>query len=1053
MHKLCTLLVALCLVGQVTGQDVRTRNAGTDAPQPTNRTVRGRILDDTGEPAAGATVQIVDRNGRTVTGGFADANGNYSLSFPEGEGLRLRASFVGAAPQVVALTAQESYDFTLKQDVTLDEVVVTGYGQEQSKRDIRGAASSVDGAAVQQMGITTVDAALQGRIAGVNITQASGVAGSAVRFIIRGPGSVSGKSDPLIIIDGVPVSQEDYSKRDGPTNATNANPLANLNPNDIESYTVLKDAYQTAIYGARGGNGVVLITTKRGKAGKTKITLNYQQGVQEAANTLDLLSGQEWLALYSEAYENTNNAPLPPDFSFNTVGGSVRADQIANTNWQDELLRTGNVRQLDVSAEGGNEKTTFFTGISHRIEDAMLLGNTFERISARFNIRNQATDKLMIISQVGITHTNNWRVPVGFNGGLGNAESTTLNIAPIRNPDGSYFGSQNQSTGANPIAQLENRYLESGTRLLGNLQLDLEILPGLKLNVLGGGDILNQRDDYFISPNNRWVVRRNFSGGTFTPIDTVQAGAIEERAIRVQTFNSYATLRYTTAIAERHSLTGIIGSEINYSSRRDMGIYTNGPSGFLDPYFNNNSSSITYFDTGLPVTPPAVGGYNANLDEKYSFLSYFGRVEYGFDEKYTAAATLRVDGSSKFGENNKYGTFYAVALGWVLTKENFMQSLNWVDFAKLRATYGTNGVSDGIPNFGYIATYGPSGGYLGTSGLEFNRYPNPDLSWETIEQFDLGLTFELFKGRVSGTVDYFVRNSSDVLLNKRIQASSGRTQTLVNSDVEIRNSGLEFEIVTQNFRGEFNWSTSFNIAFLNSEVTSTGGQVPDAFEFDFGDTRLIEGHPAGIHYLVRSAGVNPANGEELYYRRDGSITNVWSNTDRVPVGKPFPDFFGGFTNNFAYKGIDLSILFSFSVGNTIYDDGAKNQIGNMSWNQRTDVLARWRQPGDVTNVPAVRIDRSPQNTDRFLYNADFLRLRQLSLGYTLPKAWTDAVSLQNVRIYVTGTNLLLFTEYPGADPEVARTFFSRSQSNVSYAAPYLPTPQARQILGGITITL
>ncbi len=1052
------------------------------------QTISGTVKDSKGEPLPGASVIIKN----TTTGSSTDGDGKYQITANTGD--ILVATLTGYKNMEATVGAEATIDFTLAEDGVLDEVVVVGYGT-QIKRDVTGSISQVKGKDLMATPSTSFDAALQGRAAGVQIVQSSGVPGSAVRMRIRGQSSISGSSEPLYVVDGVPVTSGDLSKRDGPSSAVNGNALADLNPNDIESIEVLKDASAGAIYGARAANGVVIITTKQGKAGKTVFNASYYAGVTQVTRKMEFVNGAEWLVLMDEAHRNSNGGlPMPATYNFGR--GLTAGDVVAggyNTNWREELLRTGSTQEANISASGGNEKTRFYIGSSYRKDNSFFKGNTYERGNFRVNLDNTATEKLTLGTQLGLTFSGNDNVPSTW----GQAQSSALPVWPIRNPDGSYFGSTaaqgfQPGTGNspsdrsreidNPVAKLNNSFRTTNTRVLANVYADYKIIPGLNIRAEFGIDYLSQFDLDKRSPTVRGIFPRNYTTNTNGP--KVMAGSFEERRLEVLNWNTQAYATYQKTFNEIHEIKATLGLGANKSTQALSGNYTNPTAGFRDAYYTGSNAGLQNFDTGLPVAPPEMGGYNGNLDFGYAFTSYFARVNYKYADKYLAGVSFRADGSSRFGENNRIGYFPAFSAGWIASNENFLKDVSFLSLLKLRASYGFTGNSE-IPNFGYLATYGGGNSYLGQSGVEALRLANPDLQWEQSRQFDLGLDFELWRGRVSGTIGFYNKTANQILYFFPVQASTGFTSYLKNEkDLRMRNRGIEFNISTRNIttseEGGFTWSTDFNIASNGNKVLSTAGLKPDAFAPGFGESRVVEGYPAGISYVIKSAGVDPADGRERFIAPDGSLVKGISDNTLLgtpgwfhALGRPFPRFTGGINNTVTYKGFELSFLFTFSEGNTIYDNEAKFQIGGITNNnQRRAILNRWQspeQPGDG-KTPLLTLEGRAQNSDRWIYDASFLRLRTVTLSYTLPKEIVNKVRLNNVRVYVTGQNLLLFTKYPGWDPEFTNTansgnngeYFKPSgasnqlsrfqQANLNFNVAQNPLPQTRTIIAGINLS-
>lgn len=1039
-------------------------------------TLTGTVSDAAGTGVPGTSVYIKGTTRGTVT----DLNGKYQLKVNNNEVIVFQS--IGYATQEITFGGQTTLNVVLAEDVQqLKDIVVIGYGT-QERVDVTGAITSIKGSDIQNIPTPSFDAALQGRAAGLQVTQSSGIPGSAVRMRIRGQASLSGDSEPLYVLDGVPITTGDLSKRDGSANGTNGNVLADINPNDIESIEVLKDAGATAIYGSRAANGVILITTKRGKSGKTVFNVGYNFGITDVTRRVPFLNATEYLTLLDEAYRNSNDGlPLPADFPLQrglTPGGVVDAG--TNTNWFDQVLRQGTSQEANINASGGTEKTRFYIGATYSKQESFFQDNAFERLSGRINIDNAATDKLNIGTQISITGTTNDQAPALW----GTVQSSALPIYPIRNADGSYFGStleQGFNTGSNPAAQLENQFITKGLRLFSNVYADYKIVDGLSFRTELGLDILNQFDEILVSPFNRFIFPFDYaqvsSGGEAVALPVVQAGSFEERRLQVFNWNINSFFTYNKTFNDLHRFTFVGGFNAQKSTQRVTGIFTNGNAGFRDPYFDNSVSGLQVFDRNLVNGYPVMGGYNSDLDNTFVFASFFGRLDYKFSDKYLLMLSARADGSSRFGENNRFGFFPAVSAGWVLSSEDFFQNLNlnFLDFLKLRTSYGITGNAS-IGNFGFLGTFSDAGGYLGTSGLAPSRIANPDLQWERNRNFDLGLEFTMFKGRVSGELGYYNKLSTDLLFLNPIQSSTGYSGVIRNTDIQIRNQGLEFNVTTRNVVGKFTWTTDFNINSNQNRVLSTGGLDIEAFASGLGESRLIEGYPVGQGFMMQSGGVDTNTGRELFISPTGErVALTIENPDwRVPVGKPFPDFFGGINNTLTYQGFELSFLFTFQSGNTVFDNEAKFQIGDIFNNsQRRSVLNRWQSPENPGDgeTPGLFLSGAGSgrslNSDRFMYDASFLRLRTLTLAYNIPATAVQKLGMNSIRVYATAQNLFVFTKFPGWDPEFVNTsnvgntgqFFRPfgaasdvsqfQQANITFNAAQNPFPQTRVIIFGV----
>lgn len=1014
------------------------------------KTITGTVTAfEDGSPLPGVNIVIKG----TTTGTATDMNGKYTLSAPEG--VTLVFSSIGYTNEEIVVGGQSSIDVKMVLNVSsLSEVVVVGYGT-QERRDVTGSISSVKATALKNNPANSFDAALQGRTAGVQVQQSTGIPGSAIRVRVRGNASIGGGADPLYVIDGVPISNDQTTDPSSPNNAVNTNPLATINPNDIESMEVLKDAAATAIYGSRGANGVVLITTKRGKSGKTAFDLSYMTGVSSATHKLKMLSGSEWMQLYNEARVNDGLAPLGPNQEFTINGVTMTPNTIANTNWIDEVLQTGSYQDINLSAKGGSEKTKFFANGSYNSNEGMLKGNTFERLSGRLNVDNQASERINIDGGLGFTYTKS-RIPkTSYNGGIGSAQSGALNIWPVYNPDGSYFGTQlaSPATWFNPVAQLEDKYTTHSYRTLGNMKVSYKILPELVLSSQGSLDLLNQIEDVYYSPVNRYYNNR--------PL-----GASSER--RVTNVNLYwsSMLSYNKTFNEEHNISAVLAYDVQNYNSRAAGYYPQSFAGFPNSAFNSGSANnlVAEWATAAEKANTPVIGYS--YLEKYGYISYVSRVNYKYKDRYLLGLSFRSDGSSKFGPNQRFGYFPAASAGWIMSEEDFIKNIPAISFLKVRGSYGATGNAS-IPNAQWFGSYSAGTGYLGSAGLYQTRLANPDLTWEKNRQLDLGVDYGFLNNRISGSIGFYNKRSTSLLLSYPVQSSTGFTSTFINSAVVVKNMGFEFNIKSENLVGNFKWTTDLNISSNRNRVTDVAGIAPDGFGASEGDTRVILNQPIGISYLAKFAGVDPQTGLEMIYKVDANgnatdekivATPESIQANRTAMGRPFPKFTGGLTNKFSYKNFEVEFLFVFSYGNQIYDDGAKVQIGGKlyEWNQRAELLDRWQQPGDITDVPKVTLNPLggngySDNTSRFLYDASYVRLRNIKLGYNLPAAVLKKAKVTSCQVFVSAQNWLTFTKFRGWDPEVVRYSSSNAGANIAFGAPYLPTPQAKTLTVGFNL--
>lgn len=996
------LIVLFCLVTvTVNAQEIR---------------VSGKVSEDGGEGLPGVNVLIKGTSQGTVT----DIEGNYTIGVDAGAILIF--SFVGYITEEVSVGSRSNINLSMMPDIQqLSEVIVVGYGT-QRKVDVTGSIASLGAKDLESKPLPSFEAALAGKAAGVQVIQGSGIAGSAISIRVRGSSSISGSPEPLYVLDGVPITSGDFSRSGGKQIASNTNALTSLNPNDIADIQVLKDAAAAAIYGSRASNGVVLITTKRGKTGKGKIDVGYFAGFNEETVRMDLLNASEWVQLYQEAWENDGNvgaAPLP--------GGISREQALANdTDWQDETLRKGFVQNFNVSYTKGTDKWSLYSNGTFKEDNSFLDGNTFKQLSGRVNFDYNVNEDLKLTVGLNQVYNVNDRVPVGFAGGLGRAQGAALPIFPINNSDGSLW---DEVPFTNPLIDLENKYRTVEHRTFANFSATYDLgkfVPGLSFRTDFGVDYMDQNEDQF-----RPARGTGLANG-------------DSRDVFVLNYTTNNVLTYNKIFNDDHNFTFLLGQSYNYSKAESKGFFVNDLDGKID---GRESSE---FDQG--VSP-----FAATLDE-FSFLSYFSRVNYQYKDKYLFAATMRADASSRFGENNLWGYFPSASAGWIISEEDFLNDSDVLSFLKLRAAWGVTGNAELNDNYAEFGRFITNANYNDNNELVFgiapDRLDNPDLQWEETTTYDIGLEFGLLNDRIYGTLGYYIKNADNLFFDANVQSSTG-FQTVLQNALEVEVKGFEFSLTSRNLVGDFKWTTDLNFTTIDNTVKDLAGLPPQAFDSrDGGEIRLFEGQDFATFYLQRYVGPDPENGRAIYLDADGNQTYEWDQVNSaVEAGSPFPDFYGGFTNTFEYKNFDLSVLFNFSVGFQVYNgEGPQNlaQIG--SFNQRREILDRWTPENRDGRYPALSLNTPFQNSDLYLQDGDFLRLRNVQLGYNLPSSFLEKYKLSRARVFIQGTNLLLFTEYDNGDPEVVRDNQNPLDRSLRASATFYTPPQARTITAGINVS-
>ena len=1043
MHKIFThcrllLLLAACLF--------------TATAWAQTKPVSGRVVGSDGSGIPGVTV--LERG--TTNGTSTSVDGTFSLSVQSGASLVI--SSVGYAGQTVAVGSQSSLNVTLAAGATeLNEAIVVGYGTQQ-KADLTGSVSTLTSKDVANAPVQTFEQAMQGKAAGVVIESSSGKLGQGIKVRVRGTSSVSGDAQPLYVVDNIPVQSDNFSSTVAPTN-----PIADINPNDIESITILKDAAAAAIYGSRASNGVVLITTKHGRAGDTRFNLGYQVGQSETTRRREYLNGKEYVELLTEAFKNGGGkdadvAGYLQDFTANVP---VTASYNVDTNWQDQIFRKGNFSQYDLSASGGTEKTKFFLSGQYSAQEGVVRGNKLDRIASRLNVDHKATERLTLGANVALSRSKNNRLP---NDNLFSNPGQIVALPPITpviDPrTGLLSGVLDLNTGRpnriftyplypNPLIGLQNNaatYTAIGYRALGNVYGQFEILPGFSFRSELGLDLLNQDEEQYstrvtVATNSQAVNGFGFNAHTTSG--------------RFITNNFFS---YRKTLGELHSIDATLGT--SYEERQ----------------LNYTSTTGTQFasDAYRTIVNAATFTSGNSSGTSNSLLSYFARANYGFDSKYLLGLSARIDGSSRFGASNHYGFFPAASVGWVVTEEDFLKGQKTLSFLKPRFSVGVTG-NQGFPDFASLGLYtGINAGYVGIPGQRPLQIANPNLKWESTRQTDLGLEFGFLDNRISGEVDVYQKRTTDLALSAPVPATTGYVSQFQNVGT-LENKGIEFALTTRNFVGAFTWTTTFNAARNANEITSLKGQsIAGRFL-----SRAQEGYPLGTFFGPEYAGVDPADGKALYYvnkpatdplsaattDHSSGTTNDINKAQSVAVGNPNPKWTGGFTNTFTFKGIDLSTTFVGVSGNQIFDGAAQfSSVGfnNGEDNQTRDQLRRWQKAGDITDVPRAILSggNGTGNSSRFVHDGSYIRLRTLTLGYNLPSALAKKGYLQSARVYAQVLNLLTFTKYTGADPEV-NTDFSAStgnlgevtatQANISQGIDYYSIPQPRTITFGVNI--
>ncbi len=960
------------------------------------QTVSGKITSQTGEPQPFATVQV--KGTQTIT--TADAQGNYSIKAKQGDVL----VFTSTSFEAKEVTVEGSVmNVTVNATVNaLKEVIVTGY-TARSKRSNIGSASTVVIDDIRTQPIASFDQILQGQAPGLNVKTGSGQPGRNADVIIRGRTSVNGSVDPLYIVDGVEVRSGDFST---------------MNQGDFESVTVLKDAASTAIYGSRAANGVIVVTTKKGKSGKVRFAYDGQIGVSTLPeNKLKLMNTQEKL-----------------DFEMNIAGNpwGWSAAEVAelrkiNTNWNDAVFQDGKMQSHQISASGGTDKTTFYTSFSLFDQEGVTINTGLKRYNGRLNLAH--TERNL---KFGVNFSGGWSNFRGTNEG-DQSVSTPLNTViwalpyeKVYNDDGSYANSVQFPFWLNPVEELrvngDNSWQLKST---GNVFVEYNFpwIKNLTYRLNAGGDY-SQFETFAITKDNTQRAEQN--AGTFAE-DGVLARSLDRR-FRSTITNS---LTYKTSFGANNDHNFSTSLYTEYIRRRGRSFNFTGY-GLLLP-FDNEAGLVA--GTAQNGYIPIVGG---GFPENSSLLSYFGTADYSFRNKYFLTLSGRTDGSSRLSPNNRWTQYGSVGAGWVISDESFFK-VKPINYLKLRASYGAVGNQNGIGEFPYLQQYGRST-YGGVGTVAINRLGNPELTWEKRSTANIGLEFEVLKSRIRGLVEVYRSLTSGLYFEPKIPATSGGNGTFLSNSGDMENKGVEISLSIKVIDAkDFKWTVDANYAFNKNTIKS----LPDGQNFLLYKSfqALQVGKPLNSFYLVQYAGVNPANGNSQYLKADGkTLTEEYDANDLTVLGTSDAPHNGGFTNTFSFKGLELSAFFVFSKGNYIYNNARYNveyYAYTTSGFARSGLTA-WTTPGQVTNFP--RIDEATQGqTTRFLEKGDFLRLRNVMLSYSLPKSITQKLKIQGLRVFAQGQNLYTWHKFQGWDPEVSTIVNSDANSNAAVSGAQYPT--------------
>ncbi len=1013
-----------------------------------DKTITGKIVNEKGEPLEGVTVKVKGSTSATQS----NADGSYSIKNASDQTV-LVFSYVGYVSVELKVVANNKLDVVLKQTSnSLDDVVVVGYGTSTRRQNI-GSYSTVKGDAIANQPIQSFEASLNGRATGVNMIANAGVLNQAPVFRIRGVNSLSLSSYPLVVVDGVPVYVEDINVGG---NASN-NPLAFLNPNDIESVDIAKDAAATSIYGSRGANGVVFITTKSGKSGKAKVALDVTFSSGEATRLAEILNGDQYLEIKNEGLVNAKTYNATTNYYGNSIGPD---GNIVRTNWYDYIFRKANGQTHSISLSGANTSTKYFFSVSYSSQEGIVKGNDYGRKSVTYNIDHKINSWLSIGSKTNYTDNKTTAILSTGNGVSSTAANSVayrlaLVAAPIIGPynkDGSYnvsglnlalmdnqghLTSQTRMGYTNPVITLEfNDDNTANNFIQSNLYAQIKPTKWLTFKTLYGVDNISSRTNRYFDPRTN---EGNTALGSATGISSKR--------------ESYTLTNTLTAdkTYNDHSFNFLLGQEEQSKNGDQFGLLRSNQS---DPFFSNIQGGFSNI----------VISNTANQIYYQYFNSYFSRLQYNYKKKYFLTGSVRNDESSLLGKNNKSGLFYSYSGAWDLTTENFFinSKLSKVFEAfRLRASYGKVGNLSGIGDYASLTNYSANL-YGGLPGLFFSSAGNENLAWETSKKFDIGFNFSMLKGRFSGDISYYKNNIDGLIFGVPTPASAGLPGSPVNSVLSnvgsMYNKGIEVSLNAVPVQNKnFTWSTNFNFSFNENMVTSLSPEVPNILFGNVGGSTdcvsiTLPGYSVGMIYAIRTDGVDvktgrriflDGNGKKVLYEQvpvygksqweyeDGTkAPAISTSSDAVVYKNTTPKIYGGLTNTFNYKKWSLNALFTYQFGGYMYYGTQGTLMDFRFMNNSTLVLNRWQKPGDITDVPKVQDGdftswgySLPISAN--VYSSDYIRLKTVTLSYALAEKFAKKLQIADMSIFVSGQNLLIFTPYPGADPEVT------SQNNSS----------------------
>lgn len=993
----------------------------------------------------------------TTLGTITGPDGKFSLQVPT-NARTLVFSFIGYVTQEQTIEGRNIINVVLQQDLfNVDEVVVVAYGTQQ-KRDVAGAISSVKGSDIAMMPVQSFDQALQGKAAGVTITMPNGVLNNPPVIRVRGYNSITGSSSPLVVVDGVPIFTGDVSGTNAPANA-----LADVNPSDIESMEILKDASATAIYGSRAANGVIIITTKKGAVGKAKVTYDGYIGFTQPYRLFDVMNAEQYVAHKNLARANNPASGLASDFFIPT---DAEGDPI-DTKWSDYIYRTGSQHNHALTISGASAATSYFLSLGFTDQEGMIQKNSFSRKNIRLNVDHKVNKYLAL--GANFTYVNSIGKAPNTGSLAGSAFSTAgagrlafvlpPNLAPYLN-DGSYningsaIGNMGQPVANygyyNPVPIFDlNNFSTETDRILATLNVTITPFKGLVLKSVYGIDNLSIEDIIF---------QTGLTGDSYA-----SNGYVYNRFARPKRWTWTNTASYGTTFADKYNVSLLIGSEQQYTNNNS---WTASKTNYNDSFFNDYQGAF--------VTAGMGGG---SRSENY-FESLFARVNFDFSKKYYFEASVRRDGFSGLAEGNKFGTFGGASVMWNISKEGFMGGLNeYVSDLRIKASYGRVGNMSGIGSYTSLFLYS-SGVYGAVPMWQFTQAGNPDLKWEASDKYDVGLSFGILNDRIQADINWYYNDVNDLILNVPQAPSQGVPGNVVPGNVgSMYNTGFEFSFTTYNVtKPNFSWNTNFNFSTLKNEVTELAPGVTELLGYTSSlelTNRTVVGLPIGNIWAVETNGVDPATGRRIFinkdgdevlyshensnkwtYKSDGSVAPVISlANDGKAVGSPLPKFFGGIDNNLTYRGFDFNLGLTYALGFYVYNGSKAGLRDQRWWNNSVEVYeTAWKQAGDITNIPKPVFNDNVSNGSAMpitenVEKGNYLKARTVSAGYAFTNI-PGNTGIERIRIYAQMFNAFVFTKYTGSDPEVS----SNGDTNLSPGIDRNSAPQARTYTFGINLS-